>query len=76
MDSLSTSGNALSHRAVVEALKDVGAPCEMLSQGLFQAHHLGSHLSPAVGDGLANDVMLLPTHIHQLATPVPDFWDF
>lgn len=33
MDSLSTSGNALSHRAVVEALKDVGAPCEMLSQG-------------------------------------------
>ena len=33
MNSLSTSGNALSHRAVVEALKDVGAPCEMLSQG-------------------------------------------
>ena len=33
MDSLSTSGNALSHRAVAEALKDVGAPCEMLSQG-------------------------------------------
>ena len=32
MDSLAISGNALSHRAVVEALKDVGAPCEMLSQ--------------------------------------------
>ena len=48
----------------------------MLCQGLFRAHHLGARFSPAVGDGLANDVMLLPTHIHQLATPVPDFWDF
>lgn len=33
MDSLSISGNALSHCAVVEALNDVRSPCEMPSQG-------------------------------------------